>query len=172
MQAFAVALGGAAIAGGVAGYALIWWRTRKAMRKLSTRDILANVAFGALLGFVVVACTPKMAATFHAPVWHENVTAVTTTEELNAIVHRANDSVVLVYFYAPWCIPCRAMTPNVNRLARQGRIVLTVNVEEARHVARVYNVRSVPTIYVFNGGDITYSGVGYHSLKTLRKITR
>jgi len=172
MQAFAVALGGAAIMGGAAGYTLTWWRNRKTRNSLPRRDLLVNVAFGAVLGFLALAMAPKMAASIHPPVWHKAVTPVTTCDELNEILNRNGDRAVVVYFYAPWCVPCRAMAPNINELARHGRKIVTVDVDEARHLAHLYNVKSVPTVYAFNGGDVAYSGLGYHSLKKLREITR
>ncbi len=64
------------------------------------------------------------------------------------------------------------MAPNVDKLAQSGRVVLTINVDEAARLAELYHVRSVPTIYIFRDGKISYSGLGYHSLHTLQKLTQ
>lgn len=68
----------------------------------------------------------------------------------------AADRPVLVDFYADWCPPCRAMTPILERLAadlgERARIV-KVDVDQAPELARRYNVRSIPTMIVFSGGQ-------------------
>ena len=70
---------------------------------------------------------------------------------------------VLVDFWAPWCVPCRAIAPHVEALADQyqGKAkVGKVNVDEAPNVAMRYAVRSIPTVLVFKGGEVVAQHVG------------
>ena len=70
---------------------------------------------------------------------------------------------VLVDFWAPWCGPCRAIAPTIDELAREysGRVkVAKLNVDEAPELARRYQVRSIPTIVVIQGGKIVKGPVG------------
>ena len=63
---------------------------------------------------------------------------------------------VLVDLWAPWCGPCRMVSPALERLARDlaGRIKLVkVNVDEAPNVARRFSVQGIPTLVVMRGKD-------------------
>ncbi len=70
---------------------------------------------------------------------------------------------VLVDFWAPWCGPCRMVAPTVSALAEKyaGRLkVCKVNVDESPASAGRYDVRGIPTLMVFKGGEVVGSVVG------------
>ena len=67
------------------------------------------------------------------------------------------DLPVLVDFWAPWCAPCRMMTPVLDELAAEwdGKVkVCKMNVDEQQATAREFEVQAIPTMILFKGGQV------------------
>jgi thioredoxin 1 len=84
---------------------------------------------------------------------------------------------VLVDFWAPTCAPCRRLLPIVEQLAAEagGRFkVGKINVWEQPDLTARYHISSLPTLLIFQGGEVVTKLVGYHDrailLKALRQV--
>ena len=67
-----------------------------------------------------------------------------------------NDKLVLVDFWAEWCGPCKQISPRLEELANkysENLTVCKVNVDENRELAIEYNIRSIPALMIFKGGE-------------------
>jgi thioredoxin 1 len=73
------------------------------------------------------------------------------------------DKPILVDFWAEWCGPCRSIAPILEDVAteRQESLrVVKVNIDESPDLARQFGVRSIPTLMLFQGGQVRSQRVG------------
>lgn len=79
---------------------------------------------------------------------------------------------VVIDFWAPWCGPCRALAPTLERLAENLEGVVAVrkiNVDEASELASAFGVRSIPTLILFKDGQALSQVVGSQTESELVK---
>lgn len=83
---------------------------------------------------------------------HENI-IILSDRNFN---HQTKNRVVLVDFWAGWCVPCRMMAPVLNELAAEledNAFVGKVDVEQYQVLAQKYNVRNIPTMVLLKNGE-------------------
>lgn len=74
-----------------------------------------------------------------------------------------SDKMVIVDFYADWCGPCKTMSPVIDEISEElgdNVKVVKINLDENINLADKYEVMSIPTIMVFNGGNVSKTFVG------------
>ena len=79
---------------------------------------------------------------------------------------------VLVDFWATWCGPCKMIGPLLDELAEEkvGKIKIgKVNVDDNQDLATRFGIRAVPTLLLFQGGQVKETMVGMTGKKALEK---
>jgi len=81
-----------------------------------------------------------------------------------------SDLPVLVDFWAPWCGPCRMVSPVIEEIAKERGEALKVvklNIDENQKTAVQYNVMSIPTLILFKHGEASKTVIGAYPKKKL-----
>ena len=82
---------------------------------------------------------------------------------------------VLVDFWATWCGPCRMLAPVIEEIANEyaGKVkVGKVNVDDERELALEYGVSSIPTVMVFQNGEVKQTSVGYPPKEEIEQLLK
>lgn len=102
---------------------------------------------------------PNQVLTFTDAKWNEDVLS--------------SPQPVLVDFWAAWCAPCKLMAPSIEALAEEfdGRVrVGKLNVDENAATSEKYDIRGIPTIMIFKGGEVKEQVVGVTSKENLARL--
>lgn len=86
-----------------------------------------------------------------------------------------SDIPVLVDFWAPWCAPCRALSPVIEELstAYAGKLkVLQMNVQDNKKVPAQFRVRSIPMLILFKEGKVVEQSVGAKPKTEIEKMIK
>lgn len=80
---------------------------------------------------------------------------------------------LVVDFWAPWCGPCKMISPIIDELAEEyeGRIIVgKVNVDDNDETCAAYGIMNIPTILFFKGGELVHRQVGAIRKPDLQKL--
>ena len=100
------------------------------------------------------------------------MTKITTKETFSTDV-LSESKLVLVDFWDEWCGPCKQIAPRLEELAEkysENLSVCKVDVDSNRELALEYNVRSIPSLILFNGGEQVDTLIGAVSFEELEDL--
>jgi thioredoxin 1 len=103
----------------------------------------------------------------------ENISSVTDKSFQSEVIEASNAQPVMVDFWADWCRPCHMLAPTVAEIANDyaGKLkVVKLNVDENVNSAGRYNIRGIPTLLIFKGGQVADQIVGAVPKEQISKI--
>ena len=92
-------------------------------------------------------------------------------EEFNELI---NNDLVLVDFYANWCGPCQMLSPVLEELEKESKdlTIVKIDVDKNESLARKHGVMSIPTIEIYNKGNLVNKQVGLLSKEELEDLLK
>jgi len=105
----------------------------------------------------------------------DNVSSVTDSTFQAEVIDASNSQPVMVDFWAEWCRPCLMLAPTVAEIATAyaGKIkVLKLNVDENSNSAQKFNIRGIPALLIFKGGQVAEQVVGAVPRDTIEKALK
>ncbi|MDC0008753.1 thioredoxin domain-containing protein [bacterium] len=81
---------------------------------------------------------------------------------------------VLVDFYADWCGPCKMLGKQLEKYQEEVTEVkvVKINVEEEQELSSVFGVRSIPSLFYMENGEVVESAVGNQTIDSLKELTK
>ena len=86
----------------------------------------------------------------------ESIKSVSESTFVSDVIEKSKDKIVIVDFWAPWCGPCKALTPILESQATKKKEhleVVKVNVDENQGIASQLRVQSIPAVFAFSDGQ-------------------
>ena len=92
----------------------------------------------------------------------------------NEFNEKVSSGKVLVDCYAPWCGPCKMLSPIIDELAKEidTYTFYKMNVDEAENISREYGIMSIPTLLIFEDGNLKEKYIGFKSKEELETILK
>ena len=105
----------------------------------------------------------------------EYILEVSEADFERRVLSRSNEVPVVADFWAPWCVPCRVLSPLLERLAEEGKgafLLAKVNVDESPKLSATYEVRTIPTVHAFREGKVIASFMGSQPEAKVREFIK
>ena len=88
---------------------------------------------------------------------NSNIIDVTETEFNDQVIEASESKLIIVDFWAPWCGPCKQLTPILEKIISKSGDKITlvkINIDENQQIAAQLRIQSIPTVYAFKDKQI------------------
>jgi len=98
---------------------------------------------------------------------------VITENFMTDVIEKSKETPVIVDFWAPWCEPCKQLTPVIEKIVREknGNVILAkMNIDESPEVAQQLKIQSIPAVMAFNEGQPVDGFIGVQPEKNITEF--
>ena len=98
---------------------------------------------------------------------------VLTENFISDVIERSKETPVIVDFWAPWCEPCKQLTPVIEKIVKEknGDVILAkMNIDESPEVAQQLKIQSIPAVMAFNDGQPVDGFIGVQPEKNITEF--
>ena len=98
---------------------------------------------------------------------------VITESFMTDVIEQSKDTPVIVDFWAPWCEPCKQLTPIIEKIIKEknGKVILAkMNIDESPEVAQQLKIQSIPAVMAFSDGQPVDGFIGVQSEKNISEF--
>ena len=98
---------------------------------------------------------------------------VITENFMSDVIERSKEIPVIVDFWAPWCEPCKQLTPVIEKIVKEknGNVILAkMNIDESPEVAQQLKIQSIPAVMAFNDGQPVDGFIGVQPEKNIAEF--
>ena len=103
----------------------------------------------------------------------ETIKSVSEATFVSDVIEKSKEKIMIVDFWAPWCGPCKALTPILERQAfkKKGQLeVVKVNIDENQAIASQLRIQSIPAVFAFSDGQPVDGFMGAKSEPEVEKF--
>ncbi len=86
-----------------------------------------------------------------------NIIDINEAEFNDKVIEQSQNKLIIVDFWAPWCGPCKQLTPVLEKVARNSKdklVLVKVNIDENQQIAAQLRIQSIPAVYAFKDKQI------------------
>tara|TARA_B100001121_G_scaffold270299_1_gene255452 strand:- start:1590 stop:2522 length:933 start_codon:yes stop_codon:yes gene_type:complete len=98
---------------------------------------------------------------------------VITENFMSDVIEKSKETPVIVDFWAPWCEPCKQLTPVIEKIIKEknGNVILAkMNIDESPEIAQQLKIQSIPAVMAFNDGQPVDGFIGVQSEKNITEF--
>ena len=87
---------------------------------------------------------------------NENINEINENNFEEKVINASSSSLILVDFWAPWCGPCKQLTPILEKIINNanGKVkLIKINIDENKEIAGQLQIQSIPAVFAFKNGQ-------------------
>ena len=97
-----------------------------------------------------------------------NIIEVNESDFENKVINASENKLIVVDFWAPWCGPCKQLTPTMEKVANENQNIfdlVKINIDDNQQIAAQLKIQSIPAVYAFRDKKIVNAFQGVISEK-------